>query len=115
MSVPVGGLGGRLAGGGLLAARVAAEGRTPWGFGRTDAAGPPFADGLARAPDALAAAGLAAVRGARLALASLGRPLARRRLGRWGRVRGRDDMTSPPLPEPAPSPASGFSALIAVT
>jgi hypothetical protein len=100
-----------LGGGGPLAACVAAEGRTPWGFGRADA----FADGLARTLDAFAARGLAAARGVDLALVSPARPLARRRLGRWGRVRGRDDMTSPPLPEPVPLPASGFSALIAVT
>jgi hypothetical protein len=104
-----------LGGGLLLAACVAAEGRTPWGFGRADAARLAFADGLARARGAFLAAGLAAALGFVLALVSSARPLARRRLGRWGRVRGRDDMTSPPLPEPVPVPASGFSGLIAVT
>jgi hypothetical protein len=100
--VPLGGLGGRCGGGAFLAARVAAEGRTPAGFGRPEAA--------RDAPD-----GAAAARGARLDLASPVRPLARRRLGRWGRVRGRDDMTSPPLPKPFPSPVSGLSALITGT
>ena len=94
-----------------VAASVAAEGRTPRGLGRPDTARGSFAAPFARAPAALVAAGLAAARGARLAL----RVLARRRLGRWGRVRGREDMTSPLSPEPVPSPASGFSMLIEPT
>src|SRR5437763_871438 len=86
-SVPLGGLGGRFGEGRLVAASVAAEGRTPAGLRRADVTRGVFA--VARAAGLAGAAARFARRsavgfadGVRLALDAAPSPPARRRLGR---------------------------------